>query len=200
MVDQGKLLLENQNSDLTVADQRRCHLQAFQLFAIAMDVDTGFSDKAMELTGHAFTLSPFVFRRLDGLLADVAQYVETGKTTRWYTRVSQKHSGVRLSCRPTVMTKNHLFIICDRPTTTSLTDVAEIGMCLALSGRDVAFVSNVHTGELVQVRLPASRVDFFITQAIASKLDREETLNDEDFKTRFELLPEIVESVVLVDE
>jgi hypothetical protein len=186
MVDHGRKLLTAETTSFSPCYQRWCHLQAFQHFAIAIDVDTGFSDKATELIGHAFVLSPFVFRRLDLLLKDVQTYVES-PSSRWHARLSKKHLKVRLSARPTVVTSEHVFLICDRPTTTGLADLAEIGMCLALSNRQVAFVSNVHSGELVRIELSSDQVDTFLTQAIESKMNREETCNDVDFVKRFKL-------------
>jgi hypothetical protein len=154
---------------------------------VAIDVDTGFSDKAMELTGHAFTLSPFVFRRLDLLLDDVSRFTNP-KTKRWYQKLSYKQDKVRLSARPALIVKTHLFLVLDRPTTTSLVDLAEIGICLALSSCHLAFVSNVLTGELVQVTLPPHLKESFLDLAISSKVYREETPTDQEFLQRFKLI------------
>lgn len=187
LVQEGLSLLNDKSPTYSLRHQRWCHLQAFQRFAIAIDVDTGYSDKAIELEGHAFALSTYVFRRLDLLLDDVATYVGDENTCRWYTRLSKKHGKLRLSGRPTLVVKDHLFLIFDRPTTTSLTDLAEIGMYLSLSDREVAFVSNVHTGELIRVDLSFGQQEDFLTRAIDSKLNREETPCDEDFLKRFQL-------------
>jgi hypothetical protein len=186
LVDQGSLLLAEKDPSFSVSYQRWCHLQAFGLFAIAIDVDTGFSDKASELTGHAFTMSPFVFRRLDLLLEDVSRFTNP-KSKRWYQKLSYKRDKIRLGARPTLVTKTHLFIIFDRPTTTSLVDLAEIGISLALSNCNLAFVSNVLTGELVEVTLPPHSKESFLDLAISSKVYREETPNDQDFLQRFKL-------------
>jgi hypothetical protein len=188
LVDQGCRLLAEKVPSYSVAYQRWCHLQAFGLFAVAIDVDTGFSDKASELTGHAFTMSSFVFRRLDLLLDDVDRYTAGGGgKKRWYQKVSHKEDKIRLTARPALVTKNHLFLVFDRPTTTSLVDLAEIGICLVLSQRHLAFVSNVLTGELVEVSLPPNLRDDFLQLAITSKVYREETPNDQDFIQRFKL-------------
>jgi hypothetical protein len=162
-------------------------LQAFAMFATAIDSMSGFSDKLHDVQDFSFVVSHPVMKRFLRICHYVDMYIPD-RSTPFSHRKTRTVDKLQLISQPTLhdSLSGTILSILHKPSTDA-DDVLVMGMHLAVHGATCGILSNLYTGQVVKITLSSNQHLGFIQEAIHAKLSTEDDLPDPEFIRRFEL-------------
>ena len=151
-------------------------LQAFAMFAIALDARNTFDEKIMELTRFDFCMTRPVVRRVHRIIDQMQKYIPDLRARFGTSRHKQVDPALIVTSAPTLLSTACIYNLIHRPTTES-EDLLSMALHLSIQGQEYGYVSNVYTGELTMVYLPHCDHKKFIASALAA---RDSSVDDVD--------------------
>jgi hypothetical protein len=152
-------------------------LQAFAMFATALDARDTFDEKIMEITRFDFCMKNPVVRRVRRIVDQLHKYIPDPKARFGAQRNKQVDPKIIVTSSPTLLSPACIYNLVHRQTTES-EDLLCMGLHLCIQGQEYGYVSNVYTGELVMVHLPVAGHHRFITSALSARESCVDDLDD----------------------
>jgi hypothetical protein len=156
-------------------------LQAFAMFATAIDACKYFGEKIMEITRFDFIMSGAVVRRVQQIVCQMQKYVPDTRTIFGAQKNRQVSPKMVLTSSPTLLCPGAcVYNLIHRPSTEP-EDFLTMALHLCTQGLEYGYVSNVYTGELRMVYLPKSEHCSFLGDTLAARDSSVADMNNEDF-------------------
>jgi hypothetical protein len=155
-------------------------LQAFAMFAVALDACTTFGEKIGQLTHFDFSMASPLVRRVHRILEQMQKYIPALHTPFGAHRTRKVSPKLAVKSSPTLVSPACVFNLIHRPVT-ELEDLLSMALHLCIQGLDYGYVSNVYTGELIMVHLPTVEHRKFVDNALMARDSCVDDLADPQF-------------------
>jgi hypothetical protein len=167
-------------ADPWAIEQLDMKLQAFAMFATALDARNTYGEKIMEITRFDFSMANPVVRRVHRVVDQMQKYIPDMGTRFHAQRNKQVTPKLVVTSAPTLRSSACLYNLIHRPSTEP-EDFLSMALHLCIQGLDYGYLSNIYTGELVMVHLPKADHAKFVLNALDARESCTEDLDEEMF-------------------
>jgi hypothetical protein len=167
-------------SDPWAIEQLDMKLQAFAMFATALDARNTYGEKIMEITRFDFSMANPVVRRVQRVIHQMQKYIPDTETRFHVQRNKQVTPKLVVTSAPTLRSSACLYHLVHRPSTEP-EDFLGMALHLCIQGLDYGYLSNIYTGALVMVHLPKADHDGFVLNALSARESCTADLDDVRF-------------------
>jgi type II secretory pathway predicted ATPase ExeA len=169
----------------TCGNDDRLRLQAFAILAMCLDASIGFDEK-VGLTDCTWIMTDIIHLRVVRLLTQLNKHVPVGESTQFTLRKTVKVDRLNIVSQPLLSTNQVVFDVIHRPTTCP-EDVLVLALHVVAHGKEIGFLSNLFTGELLKVVVPSNRHTGFLRDVCSSSCREEARLGVDEFILKFAL-------------
>jgi hypothetical protein len=160
-------------------------LQAFAMFATAIDAYSSFDEKIADLSDFGFIMHPLIVCRVKRLLQQMQRYVPD-LTTSFSVPTSLVVGNAKISSTPTLRSAGCLYSMVHQ-SSTDMDIMLRMSVHLAVHGVEYGYVSNMYTGSILQVYVPIADHIPLLSKVIDARESCEDDLDDGDFIRRHRL-------------
>jgi len=162
-------------------------LQAFAMFAVALDAQTTFGEKIRELTSYAFIMSHAVVRRMTHAFQTSLKYIPDRHIPFNRRRTLRiRNTKTTLVSTPHLKSTSCTYTIVHKPEIGD-DDVLSIGASLVVHRLEYGYLVNLYSGSVVQIYLPLMNHPSFMQETMRVRELREQDVDDVTFVRRYSI-------------